>query len=514
MIPVADIAQMRECDRITIEELGIPGLVLMENASRAVAFEALERLGEEPSGKIAWVFCGKGNNGGDGFAVARHLKNAGVVVHVVLMGRADGLKGDARFNCELFRRLGGGIIESKGDEPPVPPGGKPDLVIDALLGTGFTGVVQGGYASAVELINRTGAPVIAVDIPSGVEGDTGAVNGPAVQADVTVTFGLLKRGLLLPPGREAAGEVIVADIGIPPAVVNRQDIRLNLVGEPDVRRAMPRRLPTAHKGDAGHVYIIAGSTGLTGAAAMAAKAAMRTGTGLVVVGVPRSLNPILEVKLDEAMTQPLAETAAGALSVEAFDEISPRLEWAQVVVIGPGLGRDPATSELIAKLLPVIDRPLVIDADGLNHLAEHPELLQALPEATILTPHPGEFARLTGLTTKRIRSDPVGAARQWALEWGATVVLKGSPTVTATADERVYINPTGNSGMATGGTGDVLTGVVAGLVAQGVDPRDAAWLGAYIHGAAGDRARETKGTYGLVAGDLVDYLPETMADFV
>lgn len=507
MIPIASTAQMRECDRITIEELGLPGLVLMENASRSVAFEILEWFGDDPSARIVWIVCGKGNNGGDGFAVARHLKNAGITVYVTLLGDSEGLKGDAKFNCELFRQLGGEIFEISGKKGVEPPPNSPDLIVDALLGTGFTGSVRGKYAAAIEMINDMVARIVAVDIPSGVEGDSGSVNGPAIEADVTVTFGLLKQGLVLPPGRELAGDVIVADIGIPPETVNQQSIRQLMVDESDVRRHLPHRKITAHKGDAGHVYLLAGAPGLTGAAAMSAKAAMRTGAGLVVVGVPCSLNPVLETKLDEAMTQPLPETGTGCLSSEAVNSAVMRIKWAHAVAIGPGLGQDPDTLILLENLLPEITQPLVLDADGLNHIANKPALLESLPEGTILTPHPGELARLTGLTTGSILSNRIETAREWAAEWRVVLVLKGSPTVTASPDGTVYINSTGNPGMATGGSGDVLTGIIASLAAQGIDSTTAAWMGVYLHGVAGDIAKEDRGVHGMVAGDIIDSLP-------
>ena len=509
MIPVATTAQMRECDRVTIEELRLPGLVLMEHASRAVAAQAARMLKDKPGGWI-WIFCGKGNNGGDGFAAARHLSNVGYEIALFLLGSADDLTGDARFNRDLYRRIGGRIREIKGPDDLRFRGVRPDLVIDALLGTGFQGEVSGLYADAIHVISDLKAPVLSVDIPSGVECDSGSVMGPAVTADATVTFGLLKPGLLIPPGREYAGAVSVADIGIPPQVVVRRRIRLFVVEESDVRRVMPHRSPAAHKGDAGHVYILAGSPGLTGAAALSAEAAMRSGVGLAVVGVPASLNPVLEVKLTEAMTQPLPENSRGALAAEAFESILPRLQWADTVVLGPGLGRDLDTAALLGRLLGVIDKPLVIDADGLNLLADNPRLLKKLPPETVLTPHPGEFARLTGLNMSRILSNRVEEARRWAKKWGVTLTLKGSPSLTALTNGVVLLNSTGNAGMATGGSGDVLTGVIAALSAQGLPLQDAAWAGIYIHGAAGDRAADKKGEPGMIAGDIIDALPDTL----
>jgi len=511
LIPVATTTQMREYDRVTIEEIGLPGLVLMENASRAVADYAARMLEEGGSrGGQVWIFCGSGNNGGDGLAVARHLRNVGYEIALFLLGSADDLKGDARFNYNLYRRIGGRVkeVKSRRDLRLVTVG--VDLVIDALLGTGFKGDITGLYADTIRIIRDLKAPVLSVDIPSGVDGDTGAARDTAVAADATVTFGLLKPGLFLPPGREHAGKVSVVDIGIPPQVLPRRRIRLFIVDESDIRRWMPRRHPAAHKGETGHVYMLAGSPGLTGAATLCAEAAMRCGAGLAVVGVPASLNPVLEIKLTEAMTQPLPENSRGALTAEAFEHILPRLLWADTMVLGPGLGLDPDTATLFDRMFDVIDKPLVIDADGLNLLAEHRGLLRKLPKETVLTPHPGEFARLVRLPVAAVLSDRVEVVRRWAKHWRATILLKGSPSLTALTNGVVFINPTGNAGMATGGSGDVLTGIIASLSAQGLPIHQAAWVGAYIHGMAGDRAADDRGQHGMVAGDITAALPETL----
>jgi len=513
MIPVATTVQMRECDRITIEKVGLPSLVLMENAARAVAAKAVEMMGEDgPAGKRVRVFCGRGNNGGDGLAAARYLVSWGVDVELFVLSARWELKGDAGKQAILFQKVGGKIRwVTRHDrlyynQMPV------DLIIDALLGTGFTGRMKGLYETAVQLIERQECLVLAVDIPSGVNGDTGAVEGTAVRADATVTFGLYKPGLLLPPGRDYAGKVQVVDIGIPTKVVEAQRIRLFIAEEEDIAQALPYRSPSAHKGEVGHVYILAGSPGLTGAAALAADAAMRTGVGLAVVGVPKSLNPILEMKLTEAMSQPLPETETGGLAAEAFKDIKTRLKWADAVVFGPGVGKDEGTAALLEKLLSVVDKPLVIDADGLNLLAEKRGLLRKLPPQTVLTPHPGEFARLTDLPMKEVLTNRVELARQYSRKWQATLHLKGAPSLTALPDGKVYINPTGNTGMATGGSGDVLTGVIATLLAQGLPLDRATVVGAFVHGAAGDMAAEEKGEVGMVAGDIIRHLPGVLKE--
>lgn len=504
MITVAHVSEMRECDRVTIEEHSVPAVLLMETAARAVTKVAIDMLDNDPYGKQVTVFCGKGNNGGDGFATARHLLSLGADVQIVLMGRVSDLKGDAATNAKLFRGtiIGNGKSDWLLDDC--------DLIIDALLGTGFKGTVRDDYAAVISAINESYAPVIAVDISSGVAGDTGVITNVAVTADETVTFGLTKPGILLPPGREHAGNVTIADIGIPVDVVDALNINTYIVEQFDAAINLPQRSRTAHKGDAGHVYIIAGSPGLTGAAALAGQASMRSGAGLMVVGVPRSLNPVLEAKLTEVMTQPLPENREGLLCAESLAAMSAKLTWADAIAFGPGVGTHEDTGELLRLLLEKADKPLIIDADGLHLLAMNPELLKQLPRDTVLTPHPGEFARLTGLSAEEIADDRISVARKHAAEWGVTLLLKGSPTVTALADGTVYINPTGNAGMATGGSGDVLTGVIASLIAQGVPCEQAAWVGAYLHGEAGDIAASEYGQAGMIASDIIESLPEAI----
>ncbi len=497
---------MRECDRLTIEEIGIPGIVLMETASRAVAVKAREMLGGVVIGKKVICLCGKGNNGGDGLAVARHLTGWGAEVFVYLLCKPDILTGDSALNYDNFLRVAGTlkVIESIEDVAQIDF--NCDLIIDALLGTGFNPPANELYSQLIKVANESRMPILAVDIPSGVVGDNGLVGDQAIKAQGTVTFGLLKPGILLSPGRDFSGDVVVADIGIPPEVVARQKINLFRVEEDDVRAVLPRLKPDAHKGDAGFVYILAGSPGLTGSAALSAEAAMRAGAGLVTVGVPKSLNPILEIKLTEAMTEPLPETESGGLSQDAWEKVYGRLAWADAVVFGPGLGTDDATGELLALVLREINVPLVIDADGLNLLAKNQELLSRLPSKTILTPHLGEFSRLTGLTVKDISLRSIDLAREYSKLWNVVIHLKGAPSITAAPDGRVMINSTGNQGMATGGSGDVLTGIIAALLGGGVAPFEATWAGSYIHGLAGDLALETMGVRSMIAGDIISHL--------
>ncbi len=512
MIPIANNHQMRECDRITIEQLGLPGMVLMENASRAVAENAIEMLGGMGPGSRVIVFCGKGNNGGDGFAVARYLLSAGADIIVYLLGDQESLSGDAALNCQLFKRLGGVLRGVKHNKDLPASDIYCDLIVDGLLGTGFKGKTRGLYADAIKNINSIKAPVISIDIPSGVNGDDGQVEGVAIIADRTVTFGLIKCGLLFSPGRELTGKLVTADIGIPTQVVEDRKIDCCLIDADDVKQTIPLRHPSAHKGDVGHVYILAGSPGMTGAAALCAEGAMRCGAGLTAVGTPASLNSVMETKLTEAMTHPLPNTKDGNLSSAGLSQIAERLDWADVLAIGPGLGLHDETAELLKGVLKIVKTPIVIDADALNILAKHPNLLDNLPANCVLTPHPGEFTRLTGISVKELFNNRTKIVAEAASKWNATVVLKGSPTISASLEGKTFINPTGNAGMATGGTGDVLTGVIAGLIAQGVQPVAAAWTGAYLHGKAGDRAADEMGQHGLIASDIVDCLPAVIGE--
>ncbi len=507
---VATVGQMRECDRVTIEEIGIPGIVLMETASRAAAEKARQMLGGDAKGKRVICLCGKGNNGGDGFAMARHLRGWGAEVEVHLTCQPESLQGDAALNRDFWLRTGGKINVVAAGAGISRIDWHADLIVDALLGTGFAPPLNAFTSQLIQKANDSSIPILGVDIPSGVSGDSGEIGELAINAKQTVTFGLLKPGLILPPGRMHAGEVTVADIGIPTEVVARQNIALFHVEATDDSRLLPSLSSNAHKGDAGLVYILAGSPGMTGAATLVAEAALKTGAGLVTVGVPKSLNPILEVKLTEAMTDPLPETASGGLARDSWQLVAKRLVWADAVAFGPGVGKDDETGDLLGAILTEIKKPLVIDADGLNILAKMPELMKLLSGKTVLTPHPGEFSRLTGLPIAEITRNPVLTARKYSAEWGVVIHLKGAPSITASPDGTVFINSTGNPGMATGGSGDVLTGIIVALLAGGLAPLEATWAGAYIHGRAGDLARDTFGERSMIAGDIISHLPAAL----
>ena len=517
--------QMAAIDRCAIEEMGVPGLDLMERAGRAV-FEALCRmLGAPekitvPSELRVTLVCGKGNNGGDGFVVACLLKIRGVSVSVFLVGERAAVKGDARTKLERAAERGISIYEVLKEEDLKRLTDEfisSDGIVDAIFGTGIKGAVRGLAAQVIERINDSGRPVVAVDLPSGVDADTGNVAGPCVRAQQTVTFGWPKVGQVFYPGRAYCGTLEIADIGFPPkaiegrGVIESRPYDMEWITPDEVAAILPHRAPDAHKGDCGRVVVIAGSVGLTGAAALASEAAMRTGSGLVTLGVPASLNDILEGKLTEVMTRPLPEVRKPrCLSLRAVGEIRRLMERANCTAIGPGLGTHRETVELVGRIVESATTPLVIDADGLNALSKNTVPLKNTAADVVITPHPGELSRLTGQSIADIRSDPIRAAREAAAEFHATVVLKGAPTVIGTKGGRIYVNSTGNAGMATGGSGDVLTGIIVSLIGQGLSPEEAAWSGVFLHGSAGDLARDRKGEPGMIAGDLVACIPEAL----
>lgn len=508
---------MKQIDRRAIEVYGVPGIVLMENASRAVAVAVKQKIEEicgkrKSPGKVA-VVCGKGNNGGDGFGAARHLANMGFEVMVFLASPFDEISGDAAVNLKVIKNMGIPVLELKDDEEPEKIRGLFDgfhAVVDALFGTGLRGEVGGFHRRLIEAINASGLPVVAVDIPSGICGITGKVLGAAVRADVTVTMGLLKVGLLLYPGAAHAGRVIVADIGIPHRVFEEFEAEGFLLEPGFIKNYIKPPAPDAHKGDMGRVFIIAGSKGMTGACALSGLGAARCGAGLVTLGVPESLNDILEVKVTEVMTLPLPDTGEGTLSEEA---LKPALEFAQkcdAVVIGPGLSCHQETEKFVRSFVAECERPMVIDADGINNLSRSPGVLKEAKAPVVITPHPGEMARLLSMTPREVQENRWDVAKKAGETFGCTVVLKGARTLIYSPGHPVYINPTGNPGMATGGSGDVLAGMIGAFLARGLDAVEAAAAGVYLHGLAGDAAAEKKGEIPLVAGDIIENIPEAL----
>ncbi len=494
--------QMREIDRRAVAEYGIPSLLLMENAGRAVAQRALSLL-EAGRGPVV-VLCGKGNNGGDGFVAARHLWNRGLPVRCFLAGAREEVRGDARVMLDLLGPLGL-PVEPFGEDTALPGAA---LVVDALLGTGFRGTPLGAIGAAIRAANASGAPVLAVDVPSGLDADTGRPAEPCVRAAETVTFGLPKLGLIQYPGRELAGRLTVAEISLPRPLLESLAPPVEWTGPGRAAPLWPARSRGAHKGDAGRLFVLAGSPGMTGAAVLACEASLRAGAGLVTLGIAASLNPILEVKLTEAMTLPLPETGGGHPGLAAADTV---LEWAarsDAVAVGPGLGRGPETAELLRTLVAGCRAPLVVDADGLNLLA--PAGPGTFPPHAVLTPHPGEMARLLGTDVAGVESNRVATAREAAARFGCVVLLKGASTVVAAPDGRTAVNSSGSAALATGGSGDVLTGVLGACLARRLQPFEAALSAAYLHGAAGEVAGARCGAPGAVAGDVVAAIPEAL----
>jgi hydroxyethylthiazole kinase-like uncharacterized protein yjeF len=505
-VKVVTTEQMRELDRKAIDERGIAGLTLMENAGRAVAESAL-RLTESQADRPIVVVCGRGNNGGDGFVAARRLADAGRRVKVFLAAHTEDVEGDARACLQRLSEAAVEVLEVEDVQPVRKACCAAGLVVDALLGTGLSGKVRGLPGELIEVMNQCGRPVLAVDVPSGLDADTGEPLGLAVRAVETVTMGLPKIGLFLYPGMDSVGRVTVADIGFPADLVNDSPSAGDLTDQEWVRMLLPRRRTSAHKGSFGRVLVIAGSAGMTGAACLCAEAALRVGAGLVTVGCPASINDILEVKLTEAMTFPLPETYSRTLDTRALALILELAEEASVVAIGPGLSREPETAVLVRRLAARVERPMVVDADGINALADAAVILEGDHAPAVLTPHPGEMARLMGVATEQVQAHRARFAEAAAKRFRSVVVLKGARSIVAERSRPLTINPTGNPGMATGGTGDVLTGMVAGLLAQGLLPFEAAAAATYLHGLAGDLAADLLGEASLVAGDLLESLP-------
>lgn len=499
--------EMREIDRLTIEHYGVPSLVLMERAGFAVAMKIREFFKER---KVI-VLCGRGNNGGDGLVVARILQNWGYRVKVFLLCEKETLSHDCQIQFNIAKNFN------------VPMEFRPTIsfadlhgaiIVDAIFGTGINKPVSQNLVEIFKLVNNSKSPVFSIDIPSGISSDTGEVLGGAVRADYTITFGLPKIGHVFYPGASYTGRLFTEDIGFPPELLSSADLKVSLIQKDTVSSLIKPREKYSHKGDYGHVLIIAGSKGKTGAALMCAKACLRSGAGLVTLGIPESLMGILQSRITEEMTLPLKDDGSGMFSADAIDQILSFISTKiDAVAIGPGIGVSPDTEKLLAEIIKDSPAPLIIDADGINSLSVNTDVLTRKKSAIILTPHPGEMARLCTRAfnsehrNSHIEKDRPSISSKLSCQYGIYVVLKGVPTVIASPDGRVFINTSGNPGMATAGSGDVLTGIIASFVGQGLSPLDASISGVYIHGVAGDVASEQKGEYCMVATDLIKYLP-------
>lgn len=509
MKPLVTPDLMRKIDAAASSKYRFPTILLMENAGRAVV-EETERAAGPLEEKRVLVVCGKGNNGGDGFAAARHAAHRGARVSVLFPGDRRDLKGDALTQFDALANSGDGRVTIARSIPAIGTiSGSWDVAIDAMFGTAFRGSLSGVWLRAARYINGLKrSTVVAIDIPSGVDGSSGSVQGEAVRADLTVTLGLPKAGLYFGAARDHVGRIVVADIHFPPPALAIASKSPLLVEAGDVRAGLPVRLSTAHKHSVGKILAVAGSRGLTGAALLTTRAAMSAGAGAVILGIPSEVLPAVAKRTLEVMPFPLPSTQEGSIAPSALKELAARIRWSDVVLIGPGLSQSGPTKMFVRTLLETTRKHVVCDADGLNALAGNVKLLLRRPKGkTILTPHLGEFSRLSGETTAAIARDPLLHARRFAARYGVVLVLKGAPTVIAGAAGELYVNPTGNPGMATAGAGDVLTGTIAAFCAGGNDPLTAAINGVYIHGLAGDRAAHRLGEMSMVAGDILREIP-------
>lgn len=506
--------QMKEVDRRAIEELGIIGPILMENAGIQIVQAIKCRRPELKSEKMV-VVAGKGNNGGDGFVVARHFFNQGCRVQVLLLAGIKDLKGDAALNARIAERMGVPVVEITSEKKWSAQQRRlsgSTIIVDAVFGTGLYKPASGLYKAVIQSINRRKAYTVAVDIPSGLSSDTYTPIGPCVRADLTVTLAAPKVAHIFPPAENYVGELVVADISIPPFLFEEKGFKLDLVEEDAVTPYFVKRRKDTHKGTYGHLFVLSGSLGKTGAAVMAGKAALKMGAGLVTVGTPKSCLSLVARSMVELMTEPLPETSEKTFSEEALDRSITLLQGKDAVLIGPGISTHESTARYVKSLLPQVSVPIVLDADALNILSPRPEILKTLKVSAILTPHPGEFARLLDCSTAEVINNKLDLASRFAQDFGVYLVLKGYRTLTATPDGRIFINPTGNPGMATAGSGDVLSGMMAAMIIQEKDILPAVLAAVFVHGKSGDMAAQRLGERALTAKDIIRYLSPALMD--
>jgi len=509
---VATASEMRHIDQRTIEQYHVPGMVLMEHAGlQLLRFMQARMPGLER--RHVTIVTGRGNNGGDGFVLARHLWHLGIKTCVLLLAAGGSLRGDARRAYAMAQAYGVPMVrcttlQAWRRSSSILRG--TDIIVDAILGTGLNKPPTGLYAEAIETLNTLQKPIVAVDIPSGLSADDGHLRGAYVKATYTVTFALPKRALLLYPAAAAVGEWHVVDIGIPSQAIDAESIQVALLQEDVIRSLLPRRRPDAHKGSHGHLLVMAGALGKSGAGVLTSQAALRAGAGLVTWALPIGLAQAMASRLTEVMTLPVAETATGGISDAAVPMLCQFVQRANALVLGPGLGTHPDTVGCVRALLRQTHVPVVVDADGLNCLVGHLDVLQQCAGPVILTPHPGEMARLLGTDTGTVQAQRLDIAGHFAQRYGVYVVLKGAYTVIYAPDGQRWINPTGNPAMATAGTGDVLAGIIGALLCQGLQPLPAAQCGVYVHGLAGDRVRDRLGSQGLIASDVLEELPHAI----
>ena len=501
---VSRVSEMRILDRKAIEEFGIAAEILMENAGQAVYFALQNEFGIE--GRRFVVFCGLGNNGGDGFVVARKICSNGGAVKVVLLGNPGRFKGAAKINFDILSRLPIEMRQIESVEEVKAEVAHCDCIVDAILGTGLTREVTGLYRNVIELINGSGKPVFSVDIPSGVHGDTGKAMGVAVRADVTITFGLPKIGNMLFPGHDLGGKLYVSHISFPPLIYDADTLKVEINSPIE----LPPRDKDGHKGDFGQALFIAGAAGYFGAPYFSALSFLKAGGGYSRLVAPRSIVPFIASKGNEIVFVPQAETGSESIAFQnkqTLLELSTRMD---IVVLGPGLSLESETQQLARELTAEIDKPLLVDGDGITAVCQDLRVVKERQAETILSPHLGEMSRLTGTSVREIDDSKVDVLQRTATKLNATVVLKGAHSLIGYPDGRVFINTSGNPGMATAGSGDVLTGTIVAMFGLGLPLQTAVRQGVFVHGLAGDLAAEDRGEDGITAQDILDYLPLAM----
>ena len=509
MLSLVNTQQMKAIDELAVGQFGMPSLLLMENAGRSVVEEIEHRFGSV-AGTNVLVVAGKGKNGGDGFVAARYAVQRGASVTVLFIGDENEMLGDVKTNYDILKRMGDArvtLLRSFKENEFTQK--RFDFIVDAIFGTSFHGEMKGKFGTVVEWINRQHrSKVIAVDIPSGLDASTGRCSSTAVKACLTVTMALPKIGLYLGKGREVTGSIAVADIQMPDRLIEKHKSKLFLTEERDTQAGLPIRSIEAHKQSVGKIFVIAGSKGLTGAALLCSQSAMKSGAGAVVLGIPSAVFSAVSRRTLEVMPYELPSTSEGSVAYSAMESIGPKMKWADVILIGPGLSQNSETVEMIHRVISTSEKTLVVDADGLNALSKKLALLRRRKcRSVILTPHLGEFSRLISLSVEDIEKNKIEIARSFARKNDVVLVLKGAPTMIAAPNGDVFVNPTGNAGMATAGSGDVLAGVIAALVGQHNTPVQAAINGVYVHGRAGDIARDEVGEMGMLASDIMHRIP-------
>ncbi len=501
---VSRVAEMRNLDRQAISDFGITQEMLMENAGEAAYFVILTEFGVKDK-KIV-IFCGGGNNGGDGFVVARKIHSTGGEVKVFFLGKRDELEGSARKNFDIISKMPIEVGDIKSIEQAREAVFNCDAIIDAILGTGLSREVAGIHRDAIQVINESKKKVFSVDIPSGINGDTGQVMGSAIRSDYTITYGLPKIGNMLYPGFDLCGKLYVSHISFPPSLYNTEAIKVQL----NELVELPQRDKDTHKGSYGRALFIAGSSSYLGAPYFSALSFLKAGGGLSYLATPSSISPFLASKGSEIVFIPQKETGSGSLALESKEELLELSQGVNMVVMGPGLSLNEETQELVRELAKRIETPLLIDGDGITAIAGETRLIKERGAETILTPHSGEMARITQMEVDEVNKDKISVVQKTASELNAIIVLKGAHSLIGYPDERVYINTSGNPGMATAGSGDALTGAIAAMYGLGLPLGDAVRMGVFIHGLSGDLAAREKGEDGITAQDILDYLPNAV----